>query len=59
VRIQVFKAGLLKKKWAFHFLGANGEILVWSETYSRRIDAETTARLVADGFKDAPIEVVE
>lgn len=56
-QIQVFRAGLLKRKWAFRFV-ANGEVVAQSELYSRRIDAKATAELVATGFASVEVTVL-
>lgn len=58
-RIQVFRAGLLRRKWSFRFISANNEKVAYGETYSRRIDAMTTARLVAEDFQGVTIETVD
>lgn len=55
--IQVFRAGLLKRQWAFRFISDNGEKVAQSETYSRQIDAASAAALVSTGFMDVPITV--
>jgi len=58
-RIEIFRAGLLKKSWAFRFVADNGEKVAQSETYSRRLDAENAARLVRDDFRGVDVQVVE
>jgi uncharacterized protein YegP (UPF0339 family) len=58
-KIEVFKAGLLKRQWAFRFVSDNGEKVAQSETYSRRLDAENAARLVRDDFRGVDVLVVD
>jgi uncharacterized protein YegP (UPF0339 family) len=54
-RIEVFKAGLLRRQWAFRFVADNGEIVAQSEMYRRKMDAENAARLLRDDFKNVDI----
>lgn len=56
-RIVVFRAGLLKQKWAFRFIASNGEILCQSETYNRKSAAIATASQLARDFAFVRIEV--
>ena len=49
-RVEVFRAGLLRKQWAFRFVGANGEPVAQSETYKNKADAISAANLVKSGF---------
>lgn len=58
-RIQVFRAGLLKRQWAFRFVADNGEKVAQSETYRNRGDAVGAAFLVKQGFTHVEIEVME
>lgn len=49
MRVRLFRSDA-NQQWYFSIIGDNGEIVASSEGYSRRIDAEETARgLVDDG----------
>jgi len=56
-RIEVFRAGAMKRKWAFRFVADNGEKIAQSETYSRKIDAVSAANRVKSGFAKVPISI--
>ena len=56
-RIDVFRAGLLRRQWAFRFVGGNGEIVAQSETYRNKLDAIAAANLVRTGYMKIPVTV--
>jgi len=56
-RIEVFRAGLFKKAWAFRFRAANGEIVASSENYHNKLDAIAAANLVKAGYMKTPVTV--
>ena len=56
-RIEVFRAGLGRRKWAFRFVAANGEKVAQSELYRHKGDAIGAASLIKAGFGKTPITV--
>ena len=49
-RVDVFRAGVLKRQWAFRFVGTNGEKVAQSELYRNKLDAIAAANLVKSGY---------
>jgi uncharacterized protein YegP (UPF0339 family) len=56
-RIEVFRAGALKRQWAFRFVADNGEKIAQSETYKNKLDAIAGANRIKSGFSKVPVTV--
>jgi uncharacterized protein YegP (UPF0339 family) len=56
-RIEVFRAGKVRRGWAFRFVAANGKRVAQSETYRRQADAVAAAKLVRDGFSKVDLSI--
>lgn len=56
-RIEVFRAGLLRRQWAFRFVADNGETIAASETYRNKLDAIASANRIKSGFAKVPVTV--
>jgi len=54
-RIELYKAGVLRKQWFFRFVAANGKKVAYGEGYRNKADAVDTIELVRQQFADAPI----
>lgn len=53
-RIELFRGALIRR-WYFRFVAANGEIVVQSQGYRRKVDARDTIELVRQDFTGAPV----
>lgn len=58
-QFEVFKGGVLKKKWYFRFLSSNGEKMCQSEGYSRRTDAQAAVETIKREAPAAEVIVEE
>lgn len=55
MKIELFRGGLLKRKWYFRVRAANGEPIAQSEGYSNRADMMSTVRLLRAQLAKAEI----
>lgn len=56
-KVEVFRAGAFRRKWAFRFVSSNGEKVAQSETYSNKLDAIAAANLVKSAFSKTGVTV--
>jgi uncharacterized protein YegP (UPF0339 family) len=55
--IEIRKAKGDKREWYYVIVGANGEDMTTSETFTRKADAKRAAETVADSVSVGPIKL--